>query len=72
LSLGENNRAKVLAKIDSIDAVSNFESIIKQADGVVILRKDLSIELSPEKLVLAQKWMVQTANIAAIPVFIQS
>ena len=72
LSLGENNRAKVLAKIDSIDAVSNFESIIKQADGVVILRKDMSIELSPEKLVLAQKWMVQTANIAAIPVFIQS
>lgn len=30
------------------------------------------MELEPEKLLLAQKWMVQTANEASIPVFLQS
>lgn len=30
------------------------------------------MELDPEKLMLAQKWMTQTANLASIPVFIQS
>jgi hypothetical protein len=30
------------------------------------------LELEAEKLVLAQKWMTQTANLASIPVFLQS
>lgn len=30
------------------------------------------MELDSEKLVLAQKWMTQTANMAAVPVFLQS
>jgi hypothetical protein len=50
----------------------NFAGIIKQADGVVILRNELMLELEAEKLVLAQKWMTQTANLASIPVFLQS
>ena len=30
------------------------------------------MELEAEKLMLAQKWMTQTANLASIPVFLQS
>ncbi len=30
------------------------------------------MELEPEKLMLAQKWMIQTANLASVPVFLQS
>ena len=33
---------------------------------------ELGIECEPDKLVLAQKWMVQTANAASLPVFLQS
>jgi pyruvate kinase len=36
------------------------------------LRKELAFELEPEKLMVAQKWMIQTANLASIPVFLQS
>ena len=38
----------------------------------MILRNELSMEIEPEKLMIAQKWMTQTANLASIPVFLQS
>ena len=49
-----------------------FEGILKYADGVVVLRNELAYELPPEKLMIAQKWMVQTANLAACPIYLQS
>ena len=39
---------------------------------MVVLRNELSYELAPEKLMLAQKWMIQTANMAAVPIYLQS
>ena len=68
----EHNHIQLIAKIDTIEAVNNFENILKQADGVILLRNELGMELTPEKLNLAQKWMVQTANSASVPVFLQS
>jgi len=47
-----------LAKIDNLEAVHQFEGILKYADGVVVLRNELSYELQPEKLMIAQKWMI--------------
>lgn len=52
----------ILAKIDNLEAVHQFEGILKYADGVVVLRNELAYELAPEKLMIAQKWMIQTAN----------
>ena len=73
LNLGPDaEHMQVIAKIDSLDAVQNFNSILKHADGIIILRDELLMELEPEKLVLAQKWMTQTANTASVPVFLQS
>ena len=58
MTLGtEAKNIQIIAKIDTIEAVQNFAGIIKQADGVVILRNELMLELEAEKLVLAQKWM---------------
>ena len=48
----------ILAKIDNLEAVHQFEGILKYADGVVVLRNELSYELPPEKLMIAQKWMI--------------
>lgn len=54
MSLGnEAKNIQIVAKIDTIEAVQNFAGIIKQADGVVILRNELMLELEAEKLVLA-------------------
>lgn len=36
------------------------------------MRNELAMEMEPEKLMIAQKWMTQTANLASIPVFLQS
>jgi pyruvate kinase len=62
----------IIAKICNIDAVQNFPTILKYTQGIVILRNELSVDMEPEKLVIAQKWMIQAANKAAVPVFIQS
>ena len=43
----------MVARIDTIEAVHNFEGILKHADGVIILRKNLAMELEPDKLVIA-------------------
>ena len=45
---------------------------MKYADGIVVLRNELSLELQPEKLMIAQKWMIQTANMASVPIYLQS
>lgn len=63
-------KVQLIAKIDTLDAVQNFNGIIKHADGIVVLRNELAMELDPEKLMLAQKWMIQTANTAAIPIYL--
>lgn len=52
-----NPRMGVVAKIDTVEAVHQFENIIKLVDGIIIMRSDLALELSPEKLQVAQKWM---------------
>ena len=62
----------IIAKIDSLEAVQQFQGILKYADGVIVVRNELAFELPPEKLMIAQKWMIQQANHEAKPVFLQS
>jgi pyruvate kinase len=52
----------ILAKIDTVEALHNFEELIKCADGVVLSRVDMGLELPPEKLMLAQKWIINRAS----------
>lgn len=68
----KGDRLGVLAKIDNLEGVHQFQSILKYADGVIIVRNELAFELPPDKLMIAQKWMIQTANMESVPVFIQS
>ena len=44
---------QVLAKIDTVESIHNFEELIKFADGVIINRVELGMELQAEKLMLA-------------------
>lgn len=61
---------QIIAKIDSEEGLSNFEEILEQADGIMICRADLAIEIPPEKVYVAQKWIIEKANFVAKPVFI--
>lgn len=68
---GKNN-IRVYAKIENLEGISNFSEILQVSDGVVISRNDISTELPPEKVFLAQKWMINQANTAAKPVIMST
>ncbi|KAG8037171.1 hypothetical protein G9C98_004493 [Cotesia typhae] len=48
----------VLAKISSSQGVDNFDDILRVADGVVIDREGLQVDIGSEKIFLAQKSMI--------------
>ena len=54
----EGSNLGILVKIDNLEAVHQFEGILKYADGIVVLRNELGYELHAEKMMLAQKWMI--------------
>lgn len=52
----------VIAKIEKPQAVDNLISIITAADGVMVARGDLGIEISPEQVPIVQKKIIEEAN----------
>ncbi|CAI5743539.1 unnamed protein product [Hyaloperonospora brassicae] len=67
--LGEAGRhIRVHAKIESLEALQNIDEIITEADGIHVSRGDLGMELSPERVFLAQKVIISKANRAGKPV----
>lgn len=61
-------RAALIAKIETTEAAENVEDILGEADGLMIARGDLAVELSPEKVPLVQKRAISLANVAGKPV----
>lgn len=67
--LGQKGRhVKVIARIQCREGVKNIDSIIREADGIVIDRGDLAMALNSEQTFLAQKLIVQQCNRAGKPV----
>jgi pyruvate kinase len=58
----------VVAKIEKREAVENLEDIVKEADGVMVARGDLGVELSLERIPIIQKRIIFEANRLAKPV----
>jgi len=53
-TFGEAGRnIKIIAKIDTITGLENFEQILNEADGMIFCRNELGWELSPEKTLIA-------------------
>lgn len=58
----------VIAKLEKPEAVDNIDEILAVADGVMIARGDLGVEMPPEKVPVAQKWLIERASAAKVPV----
>ena len=58
----------VIAKLEKPEAIDVLEEIIDAADGVMVARGDLGVEMAPEKVPLAQKRIIKAANQRAKPV----
>ncbi len=61
-------RVPLLAKIERPEALDHVDGIISAFDGVMVARGDLAIELSAEKVPVAQKWIIERANTFGKPV----
>eukprot|EP00899_Mesostigma_viride_P024158 jgi/Mesvir1/4927/Mv25062-RA.1 len=57
-------RIKIVAKIKTLTAIANLDSILAHADGAMVARGDLGMEMPAEKVALAQKMIVTKCNIA--------
>ena len=58
----------LIAKIEREDALNNVEEIALAADGLMVARGDLGVQLPPERVPRAQKRIISVANRIGIPV----
>ncbi|MFY4731001.1 pyruvate kinase [Nitrospira sp. BLG_2] len=52
----------IIAKIERAEAVATLDEILEQADGVMIARGDMGVEMGPEAVPLLQKRIIIEAN----------
>ncbi len=62
------SRAKLMAKIEKPAAVRHFDEILEVADGIMVARGDLGVELSAEKVPMLQKKLIRKARQKGRPV----
>lgn len=60
LLASHKSKALVIAKIEKREALEQLDSIIKAADGVMVARGDLGVEIEIEKTPAAQKRIIKT------------
>src|SRR5487761_879070 len=51
----------IIAKLEKPQAIEHLESILEVADGVMVARGDLGVEISPEKVPAIQKRVIRRA-----------
>ena len=58
---GHDSDAPVIAKLEKPQAIDHLEEILQVADGVMVARGDLGVEMAPEKVPVIQKHIIRRA-----------
>ncbi len=62
--------AKVIAKIEKPEAITNMDEIIAATDAVMVARGDLGVEMPAEEVPIIQKVLIHKCHLAAKPVIV--
>jgi pyruvate kinase len=58
----------IIAKIERAGALEHLDDILKAADGIMVARGDLGVEVPLDQIALTQKMIIAKANLAGKPV----
>jgi len=61
-------RARIIAKIENSEGLDNIKEIARLADGVMVARGDLGVQLPTEEIPLAQKYIINACRRVGKPV----
>ena len=61
---------QIISKIESTEALENFDEILAVSDGIMVARGDLGVEIPMQTLAIAQKEIVRKSNLVGKPVIV--
>jgi pyruvate kinase len=66
----KGSMAKVIAKLEKPEAITNMDEIIEATDAVMVARGDLGVEMPAEEVPIIQKVLIHKCHLAAKPVIV--